>query len=167
MRLSQVTDGLRHPPEHTPNDHHPQPASVSIDSAGVVSLPPGTDYTLVITLPHDGFRFARVVVTGPRPHTALSLWRECAEVHCTTVAAEAIGTSNIHTGFKTTYNAIYAKMVGDAYLTHPIFDNATGASQLYIVLKDAQIVGDELRLTFHNLFGGSAWLWVKGQALLF
>lgn len=167
MRLQEVTDRVQHPPIHTPDDHHPQPASVGFASSGVQSLPPGTDYTLVVALPHAGFRHARVVMTGPRVNASGGLWRECADVQATTVAAEAIGTSNLHAGFKTTYNAVYSKLVGDAYLTHKIFDTLTGASQLYIALKDAQIVGAELRLTFHNFFGGSSFLWVKGQAILF
>jgi hypothetical protein len=65
-----------------------------------------------------------------------------------------------------TYTATYSKQNGDAYLSDKVFDTNTSLSAQYIALKDAYITGSILRLVFHNYFGGSAYLWVKGQALL-
>lgn len=165
MRTIATTDSRTHPQVFSSNDHHPQPTSVPFQDTST-SLPPGTDYTLIVPLPHDGFQQGTIFMTGPRGISVSSHWRECAAIQVTTDISQASGSSNYHPAFKTTYNAIYSKMVGDSYLTHKIFDSATASHQMYIALKDAVISGAELRLTFHNFFGGSATLWVKGQAIL-
>lgn len=150
------------------NNHHPEPTSVSINNT-TQSLPPGTTYNLDITLPHADFEFARVMIMGPQvvPPVVSANYREYAEVAVTTVAAEAIAHSTRNAGtFKKVYAATYSKQNGDTYLSHKIFDSVTGVGNRYIQLLDAQIIGATLRLTFRNTHGGSAFLWVKGQALL-
>jgi len=95
------------------------------------------------------------------------LFRECAKVHVTTDTADALGDSVRNTGLAyKSYAVSYAKQAGATNLTHKLFDTATGASARYIALKDAVITGSTLRLTFHNYYGGSATLSVKGQAVL-
>jgi hypothetical protein len=166
MRLTEQSDGLLHPPDLTPDDHHPAPTSVTIDNTSQ-SLPPGTSYNLDISLPHSNFQFARVQITGAKPLWIAGYWREGAEILVTRSASEAMGHSIRETGsMYKVYAVTYSKPQGDAYLSHKIFDNNTGSSNRYIALLDAVITGSTLRLTFRNTFGGSATLWVKGQALL-
>jgi len=165
MRLSAETDGRDHASlAATPDDHHPRPASVTINNTSQ-SLPPGTTYNLDIALPHAGFQFARVQILGAKqmPLSAGN-WYECAEIIATTNSAQAIGHSTHDSSFKKVYSVTYSKQVGDAILSHKIFDTNTAAE--YIALQDALITGSTLRLIFRNFFGGSATLWVKGQALL-
>lgn len=150
-----------------PSDHHAQPVRVTIDNTSQ-SITPGTDYNLDIPLGAIGFTFARVMLMGPKNSGfGSALWRECADVHVTATLADAIGHSIRDTGstYKV-YGVTYAKAVGATNLSHKIFDNNTASGSRYIALKDAQIIGSMLRLTFHNYFGGSATLWVKGEALV-
>ena len=165
MRLSIETDGRQHPTDGGPNDHHPRPISVSINNTSQ-SLPPGTDYNLDISLPHSGYKLARVQIMGAR-QVGSGLFNEVAELIATTDANEAMGRSVTIASFKKSYVATYSKQNGDAYLTDKIFDSNTGSTALYIAVTEAQIISSTLRITFHNYFGGSATLWVKGQALLY
>lgn len=165
MRLEQKTDGRIHPTDGGPNDHHPQPVSVPIENTSQ-SLPPGTDYNLNISLPHSGYNLARAQIMGPRTQGSSGLFNEVAELIATTNADEAMGKSVVINSFKTSYVATYSKQNGDTYLTHKIFDNDTGSSALYIAVTATQIISSVLRITFHNYYGGSATLWVKGQAIL-
>jgi hypothetical protein len=93
-------------------------------------------------------------------------WRECAEIVATTDSAEAMGHSVREAGTRKVYASTYSKQNADAYLSHKIFDDNTGSGNRYIAVQDVAIVGAVLRITFRNFFGGSATLWVKGQALL-
>lgn len=168
MRLTPVVDGIEHAGlDITPYDHHPPPATVSISNT-TQSLPPGTSYNLDISLPRKDFVFARIMLKGPRQMFGLgTTGYEGADIVATTSAGDAFGESVRDTGLMTqTYSAMYTKYDGSVSLTMRIFDNATGSTQMYISLEDAVIIEDILRLTFKNYYGGSATLWVKGQALL-
>lgn len=94
------------------------------------------------------------------------MWRESAEVFVTRDAGEAASHTIRASSFKKVYACTYQKQVGDSYLSHKIFDSNTGSSNRYIALQDAVITGSTLRLTFRNFFGGSAFMWVQGQAIL-
>lgn len=166
MRLRQSNDGRDHDElEITTDDHHPEPTSVTIEDT-TTSLPPGTTFNLDLTLPHDDFQVARVQITGPKGIFPGNPWREFAEIVATRSTAEAMGHSIRDAGSKKCYASTYSKQNADAYLSHKIFDSNTGASNRYIAVQDASIIGSTLRITFRNFFGGSATLWVKGQALL-
>lgn len=162
----QTSDGLDHDSLTVgPHDHHPQPVSVSFSNTSQ-SLPPGTTFNLDVTLPDGNYTFAKAMLLGARQTSPSSgTWRESAIVMATRSAAEAISESIREAQFKKVYLATYSKAVGDSYLSHKIFDSNTGISNRYIALQDAVLVGSVLRLTFRNFFGGSATLWVKGQAL--
>jgi len=150
----------------TVDDHHPAPNYVSFSDT-TTSLPPGTSFNLDVTLPHSDFRLARVYLEGPAISGGGSAtkWRECAIVYVTTTLSDAIGHSVRNTGsIYKSYVVTYAKAVGVTNLTHKIFDTVTNPGSRYIALKDAQIIGSTLRLTFQNYFGGSATLSVKGHA---
>lgn len=167
MRLEPATLGLSHPRLNlvNPDDHHPDGESFTIDSQGVQSLPPGTTFDLDIALGTDQYNTARVIIQGEElVGPSGPLWRVGAEVYATRDVNEAIAHSiREATPLPTrVYVATYAKQNGDAYLTHKVF-NVAGA--LYIALDDAVLTGSNLRLTFHNYFGGSAFLWVRGQAI--
>lgn len=168
MRLEPATDGLDHDGLLSvgADDHHPEPVSITINNTSQ-SLPPGTDYNLDLILPHSGFQMARVQITGPHEMWTAGQWRDCAEIVVTRSVSEAMGYSirDAQSMYKV-YAATYSKQNGDAWLSHKIFDNSTPAANRYIALLDAVITGSTLRLTFHNYFGGSATLWVKGQALV-
>ena len=165
MRLQSQTDGRVHPEDGGANDHHPAPTSVTINNT-TQSLPPGTTYNLDITLPHSNFQFARIHISGKKPMWNTGQWREGAEVLATRDASEAMGHSIRETGsMYTVYAATYSKQNADAYLSHRIFDDNIASGSKYIALQDAVITGSTLRLTFKSTFGGSATLWVKGQAL--
>jgi hypothetical protein len=166
MRLEPIKDGLQHPTDNGEDDHHPAPYSVTINNTSQ-SLPPGTTYNLDISLPHSNFQIARVQITGAKPMWTSGQWREGVEILATRDSAEAMGHSIRETGsMYKVYAATYSKQNSDSYLSQKIFDNNTGSSNRYICLQDAVITGSTLRLTFLNTFGGSATLWVKGQALL-
>lgn len=165
MRTKPVTDGLSHNAMTVGvNDHHSRPTTISINNT-TQSLPPGTTYDLDLTLPDANYKRAKIILMGAWSPPGPS-WRECCELVVTTDSAEAISISIRDAGsFKKSYAATYSKQNGDANLSHKIFDNATGSySQRYIALKDAWITGTTLRLRFQNYYGGSATLWVKGQA---
>jgi len=167
LRPRQITDGLRHDSlDVGPHDHHGRPASVGFSDTST-SLPPGTDFDLDVTLPAGDYTFAKVILLGPTVSDggSSSLWKESAIVLVTRSASEAMSESLRYASFKKTYVARYSKNVGDSYLSHKIFDSNTSHSARYIALKDAVLTGSVLRLTFHNFFGGSAFLSVKGQAL--
>jgi len=163
MRPAPATDGRVHPADNTPDDHHKAPDRFTITNTSQ-SLPPGTSYNLDIALGSADYQFARIQIMGARQPFG-SGWRECAEVFVTRDISEAVGHSNRESSFKRTYCATYSKVNGDSYLSHKIFDSITGVSNRYIALLDAVLTGSVLRLTFHNYFGGSATLWVKGVAL--
>jgi len=166
MRLQPEADGRQHPDDGAADDHHPAPESVTINNT-TQSLPPGTSYNLDISLPHNDFQIARVQITGKKPMWNTGQWREGAEIVVTRDASEAMGHSIRETGsMYKVYASTYSKQNSDAYLSHKIFDDNTGSSNRYIALRDALITGSTLRLTFRNTFGGSATLWVKGQALV-
>jgi hypothetical protein len=166
MRLEAQTDGSEHG-VGGPDDHHPRPKVVTISNT-TQSLPPGTTFNLDIPVGSDQFKFARCQLLGSRHMypSGSAQWSECAEVLVTRDTAEAMGHSQRDLAFKKVYSATYSKLNGDSYLTHKIFDSLTGISQRYIALVDAVLTGSNLRLTFRNYHGGSAFLWVKGQALL-
>lgn len=165
MRTKPMTDGLSHTAlEVTPHDHHPQPTTVSINNTSQ-SLPPGTTYNLDITLPSTGYTRAKILIMGPGSSVSGVAWKECAEIVATDDSTEAIAYTVRNTGtFKKVYASTYSKQNGDALLTHKIFDSDTTSGHDYIALKDAWITGSTLRLQFQNFYGGSAYLWVKGQA---
>jgi hypothetical protein len=165
MRLSIETDGRIHPADGGVNDHHPRPVSVSINNT-TQSLPPGTSYNLDISLPHGGFKIARIQIMGAKAVGAAGSFREGAEIVASTDADQAMAISTREAAVKKSYVATYSKQNGDAYLSHKIFDSNTGSTALYIAVTAAVIIGSTLRITFRNYFGGSATLWVKGQALL-
>ena len=96
--------------------------------------------------------------------TASGVWRECAQVVVTTDLNEAQAYSSRDAGDKRVYTATYSKQNGDANLTFKIFDNNPASGNRYIALKDAWISGAVLYLRFHNYYGGSSTLWVKGLA---
>lgn len=170
MRLNSSYDGASHDAlTVTPDDHHPRPASVSFSNTSQ-SLPPGTSFNLDVSLSHSDFRIAKVYLEGPAISGGgtATKWRECAMVHVTTDTADAIGHSVRNTGsIYKSYVVTYAKSLGVTNLTHKIFDNNTSPGNRYIALKDAQIIGSTLRLTFQNYFGGSATLSVKGHSVLY
>lgn len=168
MRLKPLTDGRSHDGLTVgPHDHHARPVSVSILDK-TTSLPPGTTFDLDVALPAGDYQFAQVHLEGPKVSDggSSSLWREAAEVLVTRDAGEAASHTIRFSGLKQTYACAYQKQVGDSYLSHKIFDSNTGSSNRYIALQDAVITGSTLRLTFRNFFGGSATLWVQGQAIL-
>ncbi len=168
MRTTPATDGKKHAGSNPlPHDHHNRPESFSISSTGTQSLPPGTTYDLDIDLGRTGYTYGRVYLEGPRTMSGSGvLWQECAEVVVTTDSADARSHSVRDSNFKKVYAGHYSKPQGDAWLSHKIFDSATGLTQRYIALLDAWITGSTLRLRFHNYFGGSAFLWVEGQAVM-
>lgn len=165
MRTKPTTDGLSHDALTVGvHDHHPRPTTITINNTSQ-SLPPGTTYDLDLTLPDSNYKRAKLILMGAWSPTGPQ-WRECCELVVTTDSGEAIGVSFRDAGsFKKTYAGTYSKQNGAANLSHKIFDSATGSySQRYIALQDAWITGSTLRLRFRNYFGGSATLWVKGQA---
>lgn len=169
MRLEPNTDGWSHDAIAVDVDaHHPRPATVDFSDIAT-SVLGGSDFNLDVILPDAGFTYAQITMTGPkRSAFATALWRECAIVHATDTASEAIGHSSRSTGTNyKSYLVTYAKSVGVTNLTHKIFDSNTGQSNRYIALKDARIIGTTLRLTFHNYLGSAQTLWVKGQALVY
>jgi hypothetical protein len=170
MRLPGFSYGASHDAlVVTPDDHHPRPTSVNFSDTST-SIPPSSSFNLDVTLPDANYQVAKVYLEGPAISGggSGSKWRECAQVHVTTVAAEAIGHSNRNTGsIYKSYVVTYSKALGVTNLTHKIFDNVTSPSSRYIALQNAQIIGTTLRLTFRNYFGGSASLSVKGHALVY
>lgn len=103
---------------------------------------------------------------GPRAVSGSTL-KEGGEIMVTRDASEAMGLSCIDTTMSfRVYVATYSKANGDARLTNAVFDSNPANGADYIALQDAVLTGSVLRLTFKNLFGGSATLWVKGQALV-
>lgn len=169
MRLEPNTDGWSHDPIAVgTDDHHPRPATVDFSDIAT-SVLGSSDFNLDVILPDAGYTYAQITMTGPKPAGfSTALWRECAIVHATATAAEAIGHSSRSTGTNNkTYLVTYAKSVSTTNLTHKIFDSNTGVSNRYIALKDARIIGTTLRLVFHNYLGSAQTLWVKGQALVY
>jgi len=130
------------------------------------SLPPGTTYDLDVALGRDDYQLATIHMIGARRYPSTTNWYETACVYATRVAAEAIARSARGVGYRQSYVSQYSKFAGDAYLTHKIFDSNTTEANIYIALQDAVLTGSVLRLTFKNFYGGSATLWVKGEALL-
>jgi hypothetical protein len=168
MRLKSETDKRSHTSLSgiTVNDHHSQPRAVDIYNI-TQSLPPGTTYNLDIALSRSDYQFARTMLQGARQLFGTAVEREGAEILATRDISEAIAHSIKDSGLAyRVYAVTYAKQVGDLYLTHAIFDSNTAISAEYILLQDAYITGSTLRLTFKNIFGGSATLWVKGRALV-
>lgn len=164
MRTQTPTTDIKHPPVHTPDDHHPEPGSFSINNTSQ-SLPPGTDYNLDIPLGKTGYKSARIILHGPVTLSG-NLWRESAIICASDDPAEALGVTTFNSSWLLNYTPVYSKAVGNSYLTDKIFDNNTTSYAMYIALKDAYITGSNLRLVFHNFSGGSATLWVKGQAIV-
>lgn len=165
MRLQESTDGRKHPDDNTPNDHHSQPVSVSINNT-TQSLPPGTTYDLDVDLGRDDLQVAIALLMGPDNSGGMfgTAWNEFAQIVATRDSGEAMGESVRSAGtFKKIYSVTYSKQNSDSYLSHKIFDNVS--SQRYIAVQDAVITGSNLRITFKNFFGGSTFLWVKGQVL--
>lgn len=147
------------------NDHHNRPKRVTVSNTTQM-IAAGSAFNLDITLGVSGFVFARVQLMGPKTSGG-SWWRECAEVHVTATLNDALGHSFRDTGSNNmVYAVTYAKAVGTTNLTHKIFDTATAIGSRYIALKDAQIVGSDLRLTFHNYNTSTRTLWVKGGGLV-
>lgn len=171
MRLDQNTDGRSHDAltDVSADQHHSAPDDVTFsDTSTVISA--GSAFNLDVTLPNSGFVAARVYMEGPAiaGGGSGSLWRECATVHVTTDTADAIGHSVRNTGsIYKSYVVTYAKQLAVTNLTHKIFDTVTAPGSRYIALKDAQIIGSTLRLTFHNYDSSSRTLSVKGQAVLY
>lgn len=162
MRLKADTDGHDHDGlVLTGDDHHSESAEVAIEDT-TTSIPPSSTFNLDITLPDGSFELARVIINGGKQMSG-NQWRECCEVHATRDSGEAVGHSVEDVAFKKVYAVTYSKQNADAYLSHKIFDNNLS----YILLQDAVLTGSVLRLTFLNTFGGSTFLWVKGQAVLF
>ena len=167
MRVRESTSGRSHDAltDVAPAQHHPAPELVTIDNTSQV-IAAGADYNLDVSLSSSLYRLARAQLQGPEVTGGGSgLWREGASVHASRTAAEAMGHSTRDGGsaYKS-YVATYAKSAGASLLTHKIFDSTTGGSNRYIALKDAQIVGAVLRLTFHNYDASARTLWVKGLA---
>lgn len=162
MRLRSLTDGRSHIPLTGvgADDHHAAPRSVEVNNTTQVISASGT-YDLDIALGSSVLVFVRVAVTGPKTIGG-GLFREGADVYATRTAAEAIGHSTRDGGYKKSYSMTYSKQNGDARLTPAIFSNTTSA----IALQDAVLTGSNLRLTFQNISGSSATLWVKGMAIL-
>lgn len=149
----------------TPDDHHAQPIRLSVSNTSQ-SISAGADYNLDLDLGNSGFTFARAMLMGPATSGG-ALWRECASIHITADASDALGHSFRATGSSyLSYSATYAKTLGVTNLSHKIFDSNAAANSRYIALKDAQIIGSTLRLTFHNYHSSSATLWVKGEVLV-
>jgi len=164
------TDGRSHDGmSRGPHDHHPQPVSFPISSEGVVSLPPGTTYDLEIALPAAGFQFATIHLEGPRRISPGSTtWRESAQLFVTRNSAEASSKVTIReAAFKKTYHGSYQKQAGNSYLTHKIFDSNTSTSARYIAVQDSWINDTHVVIRFRNFFGGSAFLWCRGQGLAY
>jgi len=166
MRLAAKTDGRYHDGMVLGvHDHHAQPTMVSFSNT-TQSLPPGTTYNLDVPCGRDDYRLATIHMIGPRRYPSSSNWSETACVLATRFAVNAIGRSARGVSYRQSYVSMYSKFAGDAYLTHKIFDNNVTEANQYIALQDAVLTGSVLRLTFRNYFGGSATLWVKGEALL-
>ena len=161
MRLTQQVDGRQHP-DGAANDHHAEPISVDFINT-TQSLPPLTTYNLDIAVGRDDFQFARVMLIGPNLSAALGTWKECAELLVTRDSGESVGHSVRNAGTKKVYSATYSKQNSDAYLTQKVFNTGSGN---YINVQDAVLTGSVLRITFRSFFGGSVFLNVRGQALL-
>lgn len=171
MRPEPASDGRSHDSltDVGPDQHHPRPATVTFSDT-TTSIGGFSDFNLDVTLPDDDFQLASVYLEGPAISGggSGSKWRECAWVHVATTTADAIGSScrNVGSMYKN-YVVTYAKSLGVTNLTHKIFDTVTAPGSRYIALKDAQIIGSTLRLTFHNYTGSSQTLSVKGHAVLY
>lgn len=170
MRLREATSGRSHDAltDVAADQHHPAPAMVTISNTSQV-IAGGTAFALDVALPSSLYRLARAQLLGPHvTGGGGNLWREGASVHASRTAAEAMGHSTRDSGSNwRSYVVTYAKVASATNLSHKIFDSITGAGNRYIALKDAQIIGAVLRLTFHNYDAGPRTLWVKGEALVF
>lgn len=168
-RLVAITDGLVHPTDGGPHDHHAAPDHVSIlDTA--TSIPPGSTANVDTTLPRSDYQLARIAVHGPKSAvyaSPSSSGYEGAYVQATTVAAEAYGASARDAGASKQYGGHWSKQAGALILSEYVFDSNTSLSARYIAIQDAQIIGAVLRLIMVNSFGGSATVWIKGAAILF
>lgn len=168
MKLAQTTDGLDHAASGPQvDDHHSGPRSFDVENTTQVIAALGS-YNLDIALPAADFQFARIMLMGARQLFGnVNNPRDCAELLATRDSTEAMGHSVVdaEATFRV-YTATYAKVAGDSYLSHKIFDNNTGAANQYIAVEDAYITGSTLRIVFRNTAGSVQTLWVKGKALV-
>lgn len=168
MRLDQTTDGRSHAGlTLTVNDHHSRPLRVSFSNTSQV-IAAGADYVLDVALGRSDFQLARMQLLGAAAcGGGSSTWKECASVHATRDAADAVGHSTRSAGSNyKVYSVSYAKAAGATLLTHKIFDSVTTTGNEYIALREAVLTGSVLRLTFTNYDASSRTLWVKGEALV-
>jgi hypothetical protein len=163
VRLAAVTDGRSHAGLSGvgADDHHAAPRSVEVNNTSQV-IAAGATFNLDLALGTSVAVFAHVAITGPRTHGGSSLFREGADVYATRAAGEAIGHSFEQIGLYQDYAMTYSKQNGDTNLSTAVFSNTA----LAIALRDAVLTGSNLRLTFVNVTGSPATLWVKGRAIL-
>jgi len=168
MDLVSSTDGRGHAAAGPlVDDHHPGPRTFDIDNTSQVISGLST-YNLDITLPDSNFQHARIMLMGARHLFGnVNNMAESAELFASRDPSEAMGHSvNDAQAIWRVYTATYAKVAGDSYLTHKIFDSNTGASNQYICVQNAYITGSTLRIVFYNAAAISKTLWVKGKALV-
>mgnify|MGYP001373155860 CR=1 FL=1 len=167
MRLERDRDARQHADLASigTDDHHPLPKSVSFTNILGQVIAGGGTYNLDVSLTSSAYQVARVILFGPRTMFSSTL-KEGGEIVCTRSASEAMAISCKDTTLTyKVYAATYSKSQGDAYLTMAVFDNNTGNGNNFICVQDAVLAGSVLRLTFKNITGGNATLWVKGQVL--
>jgi len=167
VRLTPTTDGRSHAPVASGvDDHHSRPRTVSVLDT-TTAIAGGATFNLDVALGVSDLAFAQIALTGPQTSSGgASVWRVGADVIATRAAGDALGHSirrlvpggNLYR----VYVATYSKLMGDSYLAAPIFSLTASA----IVLQDAVLTGSVLRLTFRNVTGSSATLWVKGSAVI-
>lgn len=163
-----TTDGLDHAAAGPAvDDHHSGPRAFEIENTSQ-SISGLSTYNLDIDLENDDFQFARIMLMGARQLFGnANNPRDCAELLATRDSGEAMGHSVIDAeGLYRVYTASYAKVSGDSYLSHKIFDNDTVAANQYICVQDAYITGSTLRIVFYNASATAKTLWVKGKALV-
>lgn len=163
MRLSSATDGRSHAGLSGvgADDHHAATRAVEVNNTTQV-LAAGATYNLDIALGSSVLVFVHAALTGYRTHGGGSLFREGADVYATRTSGDAVGHSFQQISMYQDYAVSYSKQTGDTMLTTAVFSSTPMA----IALQDAVLTGSNLRLTFVNVTGSPATLWVKGQAIL-
>lgn len=168
MTITQGTDGMIHPPDAGLHDHHAAPTQVSISDT-TTSIPPGSTVNVDVTLPRSDFQIARVLIFGPKAAVGSIVANsgyEGAYLQVTTDINDAMGYCARDIGAFRQYGGVWSKQEGSSILTDYVFDSNTGLSNRYIAVQDCYITGAVLRFVMKNRFGGSAFVWMKGAAVL-
>lgn len=168
MTITRGTDGMAHPPDGGLHDHHAAPAQVTIDDTTTSIVPYGTA-NVDIVLPRSDYQLARILIHGPKSAVGTSTIYsgfEGAYIQATTATSDAMGYCGRDTGAFRQYGGCWSKQEGSSILTDYVFDNNTLLTARYIAVQDASIIGAVLRLVMKNSYGGSAFVWMKGAAVL-